>query len=92
MTDLITFIIILVILTIFFQWYMEHDTEENFSSHRNVEVTNDDKDINLTVNTDNGGYYPYLSPYFAPWYMATRRWNRYYPYYPYYYQPYYYWF
>jgi len=84
--NFIYFLIILFVLTLLLQWYMDTCDEDFRPVHRYYsENTDGVQDINLTVNNDydyDGYTYPWYSPtwysptWYSPWNMPTRRWNR----------------
>lgn len=103
--EFIKFLIILFMLTLFMQLYMDRCDEkcqsadrksEDFGSVQRYYSDNADgvQDINLTVTNDSDGLYdyPWYYPWhISPWYMPTRIWNHrgFYPYLYNYYRGYY---
>ena len=99
--EFINFLIILFMLTLFLQLYLDR-CDEKFGSVQKYYSDNNDgvQDINLTVTNDSDRTYdyPWYNPWgnsspwnISPWYMPTRTWNRraFYPYFYNYYQGYY---
>ena len=87
--DSTTFLIILFIVIIFVQYYINYnDCVEHFGQmqptvqSQTIDSPDGTQDVNLTVNnnSDPYGYYQYYQPYhyypyFFPWYLPTRRWS-----------------